>query len=360
MKFPVVRFAGLALLACLVSACGRTTTAAAPPNVAVTMVQPRQQRFARSIAAFGSVIGNPRHARHLSLAHGGEVVAIMVSNGQSVAAGQTLMKIATAPAARQTFIQARNALALAQDQLTRNRKLAARHLATQAQVSAARKSVGDAKAALQAQRQLGGGQAVDRVTAPVAGVVTGIKVTRGQRVPANAVLATFTPAHGLVARLGVQPDQAAHIAPGMPVTLQTVYGPSGNVHGKVGMVGHAVDPATHLVPVQVALSADGASHLVAGSALSARIDTARFKAWAVPRQALQSDAHGDHVFQVEHGKAHRVGVKVVSSGGSPVGVTGSLDPHAPVITLGSYEVSDGQAVHAGHAGTSRERGTPVQ
>src|SRR5699024_6258304 len=151
------------------------------------------------------------HARHLSLAHGGEVVAVGVSNGESVKAGQTLLKMAAAPAARKAFKQAQNALALARDELTRNRKLAARHLATQAQVDAARKAVSDAEAALQAQRRLGGGQAVDVVVAPSAGVVTQIQVTRGQRVPANTVLATLTPAHGLIAQLGVQPDQAEGI-----------------------------------------------------------------------------------------------------------------------------------------------------
>lgn len=360
MTSSIIRFAGPVLLACLISACGRNASAPPPPSVAVTTVQAVRSPFARSVTAFGAAIGNPRHARHLSLAHGGKVVAVMVSNGQSVDAGQTLLKIAAAPAARKAFKQARSALALARDQLARNQKLAAQHLATRAQVDASRKAVSDAKAAVQARRQLGGGQPVDIITAPAAGVVTSIQVTRGQRVPASAVLATFTPAHGLIAQLGVQPRQATHIAPGMPVTLQTVYGSSDTAQGMVSMVGHAVDPSTHLVPVQVTLPADWASRLVAGAALSARIDTARFKAWAVPRKAVQRDAHGDYVFQVEKGKAHRVNVKIVSPAGSPVGVTGALDAAAPVITLGSYEVSDGEAVHADHSATLRTRGTPAQ
>lgn len=360
MTSSIIRFAGPVLLACLVSACGRNAPAPAPPSVAVTTVQPVQHVFAHSVAAFGSARGNPRHARHLSVAHGGKVVAVMVSNGQSVDAGQTLLKIATAPAVRKAFKQAQNALALARDQLARNKKLAAQHLATQAQVDASRKAVSDAKAALQAQHQLGGGKAIDTITAPTAGVITRIQVTRGQRVPTNAVLATFTPAHGLIAQLGVQPHQATHIAPGMPVSLQAVYGSSGTAQGKVSMIGHAVDAATHLVPVEVTLPADWASHLVDGAALSARIDTARFKAWAVPRKALQRDAHGDYVFQIEKGKAHRVDVKVVSPSGSPVGVTGALDAAAPVITLGSYEVSDGEVVRADHSATSHPRGTSAQ
>ncbi|HET7268678.1 MAG TPA: efflux RND transporter periplasmic adaptor subunit, partial [Oleiagrimonas sp.] len=215
MTSSIIRFAGPLLVVGLLSACGRQAGSTSPPSVAVSTAQPVQQVFVHSVTAFGSAISNPRHARHLSVAHGGEVVAVMVSNGQAVDAGQTLLKFAVAPTARKAFKQAQGALALARDQLARNKKLMQQHLATQAQVDSARKAVSDAKAALQAQRQLGGGQPVDTITAPTAGVITRIQVTRGQRVPANTALATFTPAHGLIAQLGVQPYQATHIALGM-------------------------------------------------------------------------------------------------------------------------------------------------
>jgi hypothetical protein len=96
--------------------------------------------------------------------------------------------------------------------------------------------------------------------------------------------------------------------------------------------------------VDVIATLDGDVRLPAGTALSGTIETTPFQAWAVPRNALQSDAKGSYVLQIEHGKAHRVNVKVPAPNGSPVGVDGALDPHAPVITIGSYEVSDGDAV----------------
>ncbi|HEX7341335.1 MAG TPA: efflux RND transporter periplasmic adaptor subunit [Rhodanobacteraceae bacterium] len=338
--------AGAMLLACLLAGCSHQASSESAPSVAVTTAMPKQQTFVNRVTAFGTAIGSPHASRRLDLAHAGQIVAVLVSDGQSVRAGQSLLKIATAPATRTAFVQARNALTLARQTLARDQHLATRHLATQAQVEAARQSVNDAKAALQAQRQLGGGKTIDTVTAPATGIITDIRVTRGQRVPANTTLATFTPAHGLIARLGVQPDQVAHLAMGMPVTLHAIYGSLPAAKGSVSMVGHAVDPATHLVPVLVSLPATWASRLMAGSALSAHIQTTSFVAWAVPRNALQSDAQGAYVFQIEHGKAHRVNVKVLSPGGSPVGVHGTIDPRAPVITLGSYEVADGDAVHA--------------
>jgi hypothetical protein len=48
-----------------------------------------------------------------------------------------------------------------------------------------------------------------------------------------------------------------------------------------------------------------------------------------------------------------VDVKVLAPDGSPVGVAGALDPHAPVITLGSYEISDGDPVRGAPAAASR-------
>lgn len=130
----------------------------------------------------------------------------------------------------------------------------------------------------------------------------------------------------------------------MPVSIQPVYGADGAhpLAGTVAMVGNAVNPKTHLVDIVATLTAP--TRIAAGTALSATIDTSKFKAWAVPRDALQSDAHGSYVFQIEHGKAKRVDVKVLAPDGSPVGVAGAIDPKAPVITLGSYEVSAGQAV----------------
>lgn len=348
MMSTFARFAGAVLVVGLLSACSHNADAPAPPSVAVTTVQPTKRPFTDSIAAIGSAISNPRHARHLSLAHGGEVVAVMVSNGQSVHAGEVLLKIAAAPAARKTYKQAQSALALARDELARDKQLATQHLATRAQVDAARKAVGDAEATLQAQRQLGGGQAIDTVTAPAAGVITNVQVTRGQRVPANTALATFTPTSGLIAQLGVQPDQAARLAPGMPVIVHAVYGASAAAQGKVSMVGHAVDPSTHLVPVQVTLPASWAAHVVAGAALSARIQTVSYDAWAVPRSSLRHDAKGDFLFQADHGHARRVDVTVRSPAGDTVGVTGKLDPQLPVIVLGAYELSNGMAVR-GHA-----------
>jgi RND family efflux transporter MFP subunit len=313
-------------------------------SVAVTTVAPVQRRFHDSIEAFGSAQGDLRRARSLNLAHGGEVVALMVAEGQPVHTGDALLKIATDPATRSAYAQAQSALTLADGELARTTQLVAQHLATESQLAAARKAVSDAEAGMQAQQALGGAVAEEAVTAPGDGVVTHLQVALGERVPANAPLLDFTPMKGLIAQLGVQPDQAAGIRPGMPVLLHAVYGDAPEAQGSVSMLGRAVDPTTHLVPVQAEIPVALSARLVNGAALDARIQTDGYDAWAVPRAALRHDDDGDYLFQLDHGKARRVNVKLRSPDGDTVGVTGPLDAALPVVVTGAYELDDGMAV----------------
>ncbi len=337
-------FAGGLLL--LLSACSShepaDTETQAPVEVATVM--PVRQTFHANVAAFGTLAADSRSALTLSLPQAGQVIATEAIAGRRVQRGTVLLKLATDPATRSAYLQARSALRLARDDLIRTERLHEEKLATNAQLDAARKALADAQANLDAQAALGGAQAVTDLTAPADGVVTALDVQRGERVAAGAKLVEFAPQAALAALLGVEPEQAARLRTGMPVTIHAVYASRGTppLRGTVAMVGDAVNPQTHLVDVVATL--DERVPLAAGTALSATIDTARFQAWAVPRNALQSDATGSYVLQVEHGKAQRVNVKVVAPDGSPVGVEGALDPEAPVITLGSYEVSDGDAV----------------
>ena len=143
---------------------------------------------------------------------------------------------------------------------------------------------------------------------------------------------------------GVQPQDGALLRPGMEVQVRPVYGAKDSFVGKLRMIGQSIDPATHLLSAQVELPAAASADLVAGAPLDAQIRTDDFKAWAVPRGAVLHDEHGDYLFQVEHGHAKRIAVKLRSPDGDTVGVLGPLDPQAKVIVLGVYELNDGDVV----------------
>lgn len=336
------------LLATLLAGCSHGAAddedAAAPPGqVAVTTATPVRQTFHDTVEAWGSATGDPQHARSISLAHGGQVIAVKVAAGQTVKRGQPLLTVAPDPAARNTYQQAQSALTLAEGELQRTEQLAAQRLATQSQLATARKALADARTALDAQHALGGGTSEETVAAPVDGVVTTLSVGLGDRFAANAPLLGFTPAHALVAQLGVQPEDVAKLHAGMPVQLRNVYGATGFT-GTLRMIGQSVDPQSHLLSAQVELPAEASATLVAGTAVDAQIRTADFSAWAVPRAAVLHDEHGDYLFQVEHGHAKRIDVTLRSHDGDTVGVEGALDAQAKVIVLGVYELADGDAV----------------
>jgi RND family efflux transporter MFP subunit len=339
----------LSLLCLLLAACGHGAAddedaAAAKGQVAVTTAMPVQRSFHDAVEAWGSAAGDPQHARAISLAHGGQVVALPVAAGQGVRRGQPLLTIAPDPAARSAYRQAQSALTLASGELKRTAQLVAQRLATQSQLATARKALADAQAALDAQRALGGGSAQETVGAPADGVVDALRVGLGERFAANAPLLSFTPAHALVAQLGVQPEDGAKLHAGMPVQLRSVYGDQASFVGRLRMIGQSIDAQTHLLDAQVELPAEAGAALVAGAALDAQIRTTDFTAWAVPRGAVLHDEHGDYLFQVVHGHAKRVDVTLRNPAGDTVGVQGPLDATAKVIVLGAYELADGDAV----------------
>ena len=175
-------------------------------------------------------------------------------------------------------------------------------------------------------------------------VLAVVQIGLGERVAANAPLLSFTPAQALLAVLGVQPEDGAQLHSGMAVQLQPVFGARTSFIGTLRMIGQSVDAQTRLLGAQVELPAAAGAQLVAGAALVAHIRTADFTAWAVPRGAVLHDEHGDYLFQVEHGHARRIAVKLHSPTGDTVGVEGPLDPQARVIVLGVYELHDGDAV----------------
>ncbi|MGH8146901.1 MAG: efflux RND transporter periplasmic adaptor subunit [Rhodanobacteraceae bacterium] len=350
-------FACIGTLVLLLAACasGKPNTGTQTP-IAVQTAMPKREVFHAKVAAFGQLAADSRGSLSLSLPQAGRIVATEVLAGQRVKRGEPLLKLETDPTTRSAWLQARSAVTVARDDLTRTEHLHAGKLATNTQVDAARKALADAEAALTAQTKLGGAQTVAALRAPADGVVTALDVQRGQRVTAGTRLVAFAPQAALVAQLGVDPSTAATIHTGMPVAIHPVYASHGAppLAATIAMVGAAVNPATHLVDVVATL--DKTAALPAGTALSATIETSKFTAWALPRNVLQSDAHGSYVFQIEQGKARRVDVKVLAPDGSPVGVAGPLEPDAPVITLGSYEISDGDAVQAAASATPRQRG----
>ena len=270
------------------------------------------------------------------------VSQVFVGPGQAVHAGQPLVTLANAPASEQSYRQAADAESFAERDLARVKRLFDERLAASDQVSAAEKTLADAKAALAAQTAQGAGHASQVVVAPAAAVVVSVSAANGDRVAQDAALMVLAREGGLVAKLGVEPADAVRVAPGQSVLLKPVFGGAA-LSSRLATVGQQTDPATKAVDATAPV---GAGFSV-GAAVQAQIVTGSHQGLVVPRASVVFDETGPHLFTIAGGKAHRVFVTVGADQGQDIEVRGPLAAGAVVAVQGAYELQDGMSVRTG-------------
>lgn len=315
--------------------------AADAPSVAVQTVALKQQMMADTISGYGVVSPDTRSLQNINLPRAGQVISLLVNAGQVVKKGAPLLEFGTGTDAALSYRQASVAVRFAASEVVRIEQLVSQQLATQSQLAAAKKSLADAQAALQAQQKMGNGHSLERVAAPFDGVVASISAAQGDRLAAGAPVLQLARAGGQRVVLGVEPEDVTRVRPGMAVSVASVFNDARRVMGRVTQVFGMVNPQTQFVDVLVEVPNGG---LIAGTRVRANIQLGQQSAWAVPRSAVLRDAQGAYLFQVQAGKAHRVNVHTGLEQGGVVAVSGGFNPGQPVVSLGNYELQDGMAV----------------
>ncbi|HUW49527.1 MAG TPA: efflux RND transporter periplasmic adaptor subunit [Sulfuricella sp.] len=333
---------------CFLAACllfflaGSALAESQEPASVLVQVQPlRQMALASRVSGYGTVMSEPGATVNLNFPKAGRIDRLLVSPGQPVKKGQSLLEITTDPAGTLAYGQAENAVAFARGELDRAKALFAQQLATHSQLDNAAKSLKDTEQALAAQGALGGGAKRDKLAAPFDGLVTSISAAQGDRFQAGANLVQLARTDYLRARLGVEPEDSRQLHVGMKVRLASVFDPQRTVEGEVRQVAGQIDAQTQLVDVTVRF-VGGA--FLPGSRVRGEIAAEERKAPAVPRQAVLRDADGAYLFQVVGGKARRIKVETGIEDGGWVEVRGRGLLNAPVVVLGNYELEDGMAV----------------
>jgi membrane fusion protein (multidrug efflux system) len=299
-----------------------------------------QRSLANTISTFGDVL--PARTLGVSSAYPAQITNLLVIQGQMVKKGSPLAVIASDPAARLVYEQAQSAAKLSRAELDRTRELLRLQLATQSQLDAAQKAFDDAQAALATQQNLGG-VASATLRAPADGIVTALTVAQGDRIAAAAPIMQLGVVGSLKVLLGIDPSDRQRVKIGAAVTIAALADVAETLQGTVTDVQDAIDPKTQLSNVVVKI--DGADRrFVPGMRVRADIAAEQRKAFAVQRQAVLNDEKGAYLFQVAQAKAHRVDVQTVIDNRGLLGVTGNIDPHAPVVVVGNYELQDGMAV----------------
>lgn len=335
--------AAFAVLPAVALAQGESPATTAP-SVLVTTEAPCQGSLPHTLSAYGSMQAAPDGSETLSLLRAGQVLRLAVTPGQRVTQGQPLLTVGADPTALAAYRQAVSAVTLARGQRARAAQMLADRMATRDQLAQADNAVAAAQANLDALNRAGGGGAEQTVSAPFDGVVAALAVAPGARVPAQAPLVTLARLDRLVAAVGVEPARHGSVAPGQPAQLFRLYGDGTAMPGSVRSVGAMLDPQTRLVLVLVSVPAADGSGLLPGEPVRVVLQVGEMRGWLVPRTAVQTDAKGPYVFQVDGAKAARVDVRIVGMAGSTTVVAGPLEPARPLVTRGNYQLEDGGAV----------------
>ena len=311
----------LIFLAIAVAACGKDEpeAAVAPPV--------RIERASAATATMRYVSDGPRLSGTLQpqqsasiLAEtGGTVVGVGVAEGQSVARGTPLARIADQAAAEslqsaQVAVQSgETAVALAQRDYERTSRLAAAGAlatrdaeAARSQLAMAQAQLGQARAQLSTARDRVGNQSV---VASTNGVVSEKNVSVGDVVTPGTPLFTIVDLSTLQLEAAVSADAINQINPGTPVELEVRGYPDQTFSGTITRIAPSVDAATGQVRVYVSLVNEG-RRLVGGLFAEGTVKTVSRQSLVIPIEALDESGTAPTVIRVKNGVTERVTVQL--------------------------------------------------
>jgi membrane fusion protein (multidrug efflux system) len=344
---------GMMALALLAGACGREGAAeqprgggpgggggrgpggrggmGGPPAVETAAVETGS--IAREIEVSGTV--EPLRSVGVNAQSAGALVSVNAEEGDYVQRGAVMARLD----ARELEAQVASARAnweVARDAFARAQQLRERQVITQAEFDAARAAEAAARASLDQLRTRIG---YTVVRAPAGGVVTEKLVEMGAVVGAQTKLFTIAEVSTLVTRVGVSELDVGSLREGQGARVMLDAYPGQRFEGRIRRIFPAADPATRLVPVEVALTGEAAR--AARPGFLARVAFAlgaRDGVLLVPASAVVGQAGAQQVFVVVDGKAERRTVETGLSSEGRVEVVSGLREGEAVVVTGSNNV----------------------
>jgi len=340
--------------------CGHPAQDAAdddkPAPAAVTCQAVAAATIDDAVEVAGLIAPPPKLDAVVSSPIAGRVAQVAVEEGDHVAAGAVLAVIED-PALAAGSLEANASVASVQAQRgAADQEVVRQERLVQSGIGA-RKDLDDARAkqaaavadlaAARARSGLAGAQLARRaIRAPLAGVVLHLQRKVGESVDGTAATWIAEIADLRVLELHAQALPAAlrPLRDGMPATVRAM-GDEATVGGTVVRIAPAVDPATLLGLVRIALAtSDG---IKVGTAATARIVIARRPGLRVPASALRRSMVGDdEVVVCEGGTAHVRKVAVGQRGDQGSEITDGLHPGDQVVVDHVLGLQDGQPLVA--------------
>ncbi len=317
-----------------------------PPPEAVTTIVARQEQWADTVEAIGTVAAVRGVVVSADLP--GVVEKITFQSGRAVSAGEVLVQLDTRQEQAQ-LAAAESQLELARLNLDRMHSMLQQHVVAQAefdQASAEAKkdeaTVGEIRATI----------ARKTIRAPFSGILGIRQVDLGQYLAAGAQIVPLQSLDPVYVNFNVPQQQLPRIKDGTPVDLATENHPVGTT-GRVSAIDSVVDQATRNVQIQATV-ANAKGTLRPGMFVRATVALgAGRNVVALPASAINYAPYGDSVFVVQKlkgtkgttykGVVQRF-VKLGGTRGDQVAVVSGLEPGEEVVTSGVFKLRTGTPV----------------
>jgi membrane fusion protein (multidrug efflux system) len=342
-RYALVSFLALALFGCKKD--DKPEEAAAHPEVTATTIVVAPQAFTETLGAIGTVVSRAGHSATLSAPAAGRVARIMVTSGQSVRAGQTLIELDQAPF-RTSLESAQAALAAAERANERQQRLAQEGIVPRKDAEQAAADVARARAEATAARRA---EQLSVLKSPISGVVTRMSATLGAAIDPAVPIVEISDPSALDLLLSVTPTDAARVHPGAKVSVSAGESAAGEPLGTATVVDVAgtVDTTTRSVAVRARIPSSRRPLRIGETVFGAIAVGSRPAAIVVPADALVPEGEGFKVFVVDAtGTAHEREVKVGGRTAASVEILEGLKAGERVVTSGAYGMQDSAKVVA--------------
>jgi len=181
------------------------------------------------------------------------------------------------------------------------------------------------------------------VSAPFAGVVGLIPVSRGDLVTTSTMLTTLDDISRLTVAFDATEHFAGKIGIGHPIAGRAIGLPGREIEGEVSAIDSRVDPDTRMFKVEATLE-QGIEGLKPGMSITITADFEGEPHAAVPSLAIQWDRQGSFVWVLDGNTAMRTAVQIIGRRSGVVIVAGEIELGAEVVVEGLQRMRSGITV----------------
>jgi membrane fusion protein, heavy metal efflux system len=311
--------------------------------------QPKLTERRTSVRAIGSLDFVPTRVARIGPSVGGRVASILVTVGQKVKQGASLITLDSVDAgrARADLLSSKSRLAQAELEVEREKRLLSGGASSERAVMVSETertlALNEVRAAEARLSTLGRGTGASGIvlTTPIAGTVLDVRARLGQPVGATDTLAIVGEIDQVWLRADLYERDFAKVHAGDPVRVTTVAYPDKVFEGHVDIVGTVVDPDRRVVEARIVLTnVDGV--LRPGMTATARIlgaplGDAGGSVIAIPKAAIQTIDGQPFVFvEKEKGKFELRPVEKGADLESEVEITRGVSVQERIVVEGAF------------------------